>query len=154
MKNNRVIPVTNVSEQLSSFTLGLKRARQQLRTAGYVTLLFLLAVPACYAQGAPSVDTSKIEYYEAMSSVTVTSLSSVTSIRGITVSVAFANSSSQNQNIYYRIVWLDQAGNAVGSRMPWNVLAIGGNSDRSISLTTNDPSASTYRIQISLGRNF
>ncbi|WP_233888780.1 YcfL family protein [Paraburkholderia flagellata] len=154
MNNDRTHIAPDSFEQLAKFTQCWRRMAQQLRTAACLISLFFIATFSFSAQGNPGVDTSKIEYYETMPNIAVSQLSSTTNGNNVAVTVVFKNSSDRSQSLYYRIVWLDQGGNAVASRVPWNVLAIGGNSDRSISLTTDDPAASNYRIQISLGKSF
>ncbi|RAR59204.1 uncharacterized protein YcfL [Paraburkholderia unamae] len=119
-----------------------------------MALLLALVVPIPASAAGPAVDDAKIEYYEPMANVAVTSLSSAASGKGLAVSVVFTNSSSRSQGVYYRVVWLDQTGNAISGRVPWSGIAINGNSAQSVSLTTADPAASSYRLQLSLGKNF
>jgi uncharacterized protein YcfL len=154
MKNNRMVLAVRPSAVLMPFMPARRRLLRCLQSI--VCLLFIvpLGVPLLAVASGPGVDDTKIEYYEPMTNIEVTSLSSATHGQGIAVAIAFKNSSSQSKSIYYRIVWLDQKGNAVSGRVPWSGLAIGGNSSQSISLTTDDPSVSSYRIQLSLGRNF
>lgn len=119
-----------------------------------MVLLLLLSAAPLVAPAYAGVDASKVEYYEPLSSITLISLSSTTSGTGTIVSAVFSNSSSQNQNIYYRIVWLDASGNPIATGEPWTMTAVNGTSERSVSLSINNPSVSNYRIQVSLGRNF
>jgi uncharacterized protein YcfL len=128
-------------------------ALRQLAVCGYA-LLALSAVATFPTLAHADVDAGSVEYYDAMPGVKLAALSSTASSTGMVVHAGFANSTSVDQSVYYRVVWLDASGQPVATRQPWNVISVKGNADQIVSMTTDNSKAAKYRLQVSLGKHF
>lgn len=116
--------------------------------------------PLAVASATPSVSSSgggaiasKIEELGAMSYLRVTDLRATKRNGLLNIQAEVSNSDSANQQLYYRVKWLDGAGFSVWDDEPWKPLVVYGKQKQLISLVAPTPKAADFRLVLQSPEN-
>lgn len=135
MNRQSLIPVFAASLWLSLGTAGAAPADTQAADPD--------AAPPVAA--APSM-ASKIEAQGKMRYLAVTDLRAAKRDNLLRIQAEITNSSSGNQQLYYRFKWLDRDGFTVWDEEPWKPLIVYGNQKQSISVVSPTFKATDFRL--------
>ena len=107
-------------------------------------LLLTLTPLATSATSAPI--SSKLEEAGKMNNMEVTDLRTVKRDNLIHIQAEVTNTSSSNQQLYYRFRWLDRDGFTVWDDEPWKPLTIYGNQKQTINAVSPTFKATDFRL--------
>lgn len=96
---------------------------------------------------------SKIEELGKMTYLKVTDLRAVKRNGLLNIQTEVTNSDNKNQQLYYRVKWLDNTGLSVWEDEPWKPLIIYGKQKQIISLVAPTPKATDFRLVLQSPEN-
>ncbi len=88
----------------------------------------------------------KIEELGKMTHLRVNDLRSVVRQGLLTIQTEISNTSTSNQNLFYRFKWLDNSGFSVWEDEPWKPLTFYGKQKQSITVVAPSPKATDFRL--------
>lgn len=96
---------------------------------------------------------SKIEELGTMTYLRITDLRATKRNGLLNIQAEVTNSDSSNQQLYYRVKWLDGAGFSVWDDEPWKPLVVYGKQKQLISLVAPTPKAADFRLVLQSPEN-
>lgn len=111
---------------------------------GVPTVPVKTAVPTTSKSNVPFA--GKIEELGKMTHLRVNDIRSVVRLGLLTIQTDISNTSTSNQNLYYRFKWLDNSGFSVWEDEPWKPLTFYGRQKQSITVVAPSPRATDFRL--------
>lgn len=110
------------------------------------------APPSAPSSGGGSI-ASKIEEMGTMTYLKVTDLRAAKRNGLLNIQAEVSNTDHKNQQLYYRVKWLDNTGFSVWEDEPWKPLVIYGKQKQLITLVAPTPKASDFRLVLQSPEN-
>ena len=143
LANRRIVALNQAPAQSQTVTRSSEAGPAPAAPPAYAPQQVAMAAPS----GAPTI-ASKIEEQGQMTYLKVTDLRATKRDNLLRIQAEITNTSSGNQQLYYRFKWLDQDGFSVWDEEPWKPMIIYGAQKQLINVVSPTFKATDFRLML------